>query len=366
MTTRTMSRRKSKAVTLVPLALISAASGPPAWSPAVDTATAPASHARQDLPDGTAVPQRGDRGPGQRARSPARSPRASRTAPPTPWSPAPPPAASRRAGPVRVPARRPDHRRRRHDLQRPVGADRGHRPGRVRPRPVRRQHPRQRRRQHARHLRHPQLNGKNGTQAIIDTDGGQLDKDTVYDRAVGPMQFIPSTWRSSRSTPTATASATRRTSTTPSLATGVYLCSGTDDLSTRERPGGGGLPLQPQPRRTSTWCCGSWRPTARATTPRSRRAPTAARSPHLPELLLRDRPLLQAGRGPQGQAAPGRQAASAAGRRRPRTAPSGSDRPAIPGTSGGTDRQRLRAGHQQRPRPAAPWAVRVGGVVKPA
>ena len=28
-----------------------------------------------------------------------------------------------------------------------------------------------------------------------DTDGGELDGDSVWDRAVGPMQFIPETWR---------------------------------------------------------------------------------------------------------------------------------------------------------------------------
>ena len=31
---------------------------------------------------------------------------------------------------------------------------------------------------------------------IPDTDGGRYDGDRVYDRAVGPMQFIPQTWES--------------------------------------------------------------------------------------------------------------------------------------------------------------------------
>jgi membrane-bound lytic murein transglycosylase B len=42
----------------------------------------------------------------------------------------------------------------------------------------------------------PVLNGAPNTGTIHDSDGGRLDGDTVWDRAVGPMQFIPSTWQS--------------------------------------------------------------------------------------------------------------------------------------------------------------------------
>ncbi|GAA3220756.1 hypothetical protein GCM10017691_05250 [Pseudonocardia petroleophila] len=38
------------------------------------------------------------------------------------------------------------------------------------------------------------LDGSAGVREILDTDGGRLDGDTVHDRAVGPLQFLPTTW----------------------------------------------------------------------------------------------------------------------------------------------------------------------------
>ena len=78
------------------------------------------------------------------------------------------------------------------------------------------------------------LNGKNGTQAINDTDGGQLDKDTVFDRAVGPMQFIPSTWQVVKVDADGDGKRNPQDMDDAALATSVYLCSGQDNLSTRK------------------------------------------------------------------------------------------------------------------------------------
>lgn len=41
----------------------------------------------------------------------------------------------------------------------------------------------------------PVLDGSPGMATIPDTDHGVLDGNTVWDRAVGPMQFIPASWR---------------------------------------------------------------------------------------------------------------------------------------------------------------------------
>lgn len=40
----------------------------------------------------------------------------------------------------------------------------------------------------------PALDGRGGVRAVPDTDGGRIDGDLTWDRAVGPMQIVPATW----------------------------------------------------------------------------------------------------------------------------------------------------------------------------
>jgi hypothetical protein len=75
------------------------------------------------------------------------------------------------------------------------------------------------------------LDGTNGTALITDTDHGLLDGDTTYDRAVGPMQFIPSTWRVAGVDANGDGVKNPQDMADAAAATAVYLCSGHTDLS---------------------------------------------------------------------------------------------------------------------------------------
>jgi hypothetical protein len=75
------------------------------------------------------------------------------------------------------------------------------------------------------------LDGSHGTARILDTDHGRLDRDTVYDRAVGPMQFIPGTWRVAGVDANGDGVKDPQNMADAAAATAVYLCSGGGDLS---------------------------------------------------------------------------------------------------------------------------------------
>ncbi|WP_394554770.1 lytic transglycosylase domain-containing protein [Agromyces sp. MMS24-JH15] len=63
-----------------------------------------------------------------------------------------------------------------------------------------------------------------GVATITDTDGGALDGDTAWDRAVGPMQFIPSTWARWGSDGNGDGVADPHQIDDAALTTGRYLC----------------------------------------------------------------------------------------------------------------------------------------------
>ncbi|MEV5537210.1 lytic murein transglycosylase [Saccharopolyspora shandongensis] len=76
----------------------------------------------------------------------------------------------------------------------------------------------------------PRLSGGPGIAAIPDTDAGRYDGDPVWDRAVGPMQFIPSTWNRFAVDGNDDGVASPHNIHDAGLAAARYLCSGGGDL----------------------------------------------------------------------------------------------------------------------------------------
>ena len=74
------------------------------------------------------------------------------------------------------------------------------------------------------------LDGSNATARITDTDHGRLDHDTVFDRAVGPMQFIPGTWAVAGVDANGDGVKDPQNIADAATATSAYLCSGGGDL----------------------------------------------------------------------------------------------------------------------------------------
>jgi hypothetical protein len=77
----------------------------------------------------------------------------------------------------------------------------------------------------------PVLNGAPGMAAIRDTDGGRLDGDTAWDRAVGPMQFIPGTWAGFGGDGNDDGNVNPNNVYDAALGAGRYLCAGGGDMT---------------------------------------------------------------------------------------------------------------------------------------
>ncbi|MEU8388416.1 lytic transglycosylase domain-containing protein [Micromonospora sp. NPDC048843] len=75
------------------------------------------------------------------------------------------------------------------------------------------------------------LDGKEGRMRIIDTDRGALDGDAALDRAIGPMQFIPTTWQEIGADADNDGRKDPHDLDDAALAAGNYLCKGGRNLS---------------------------------------------------------------------------------------------------------------------------------------
>jgi hypothetical protein len=79
------------------------------------------------------------------------------------------------------------------------------------------------------------LDGRPNVARILDTDEGALDGDTTFDRAVGPMQFIPSTWQSVGQDANGDGRKDPNNIFDAAQGAAVYLCDGDADLRLPEQ-----------------------------------------------------------------------------------------------------------------------------------
>lgn len=79
----------------------------------------------------------------------------------------------------------------------------------------------------------PRLDGNKGTRLVSDSDGGRYDGDKSFDRAVGPLQFIPTTWGLVGVDADSDGVRDPQDVDDAALATAVHLCSGELDLARR-------------------------------------------------------------------------------------------------------------------------------------
>jgi membrane-bound lytic murein transglycosylase B len=77
----------------------------------------------------------------------------------------------------------------------------------------------------------PVLDGTGGFAAIADSDHGRWDGNTTWDRAVGPMQFLPSTWLGYEADGNGDGVTNPNNLFDATLGAGEYLCAAGTDLS---------------------------------------------------------------------------------------------------------------------------------------
>lgn len=94
----------------------------------------------------------------------------------------------------------------------------------------------------------PRLDGSPGLPLVVDTDGGALDRDPAWDRAVGPMQLLPSVWRRYGADGDEDGRVDPDDVFDAALSAGRFLCAGGADLADPEQLAAAVLRYRQSPR----------------------------------------------------------------------------------------------------------------------